>query len=105
MHLQAPLLSFTPFTSFLLPGLILLLFVGGSSLAAFVQLLSKQASASRFAKIAAVILMGWIIGELLLVRAFSWLQVVCIITGVMIFMLAGFLKSGYESNYLQRKNL
>lgn len=105
LRAQTDILFFTPFSSFLLPGLILLMFVGGSSLAAFIQLRNNNLFAKRYAFAAGAVLLGWMTGELLLVRTFSWLQPIYFICGVVILILAGRLKRSYESNYLQHQKV
>src|SRR5215471_627160 len=57
----------TPFHSYFFPGLILCLIVGGSQLAAAFVLLWHSALAKTASQLAGLILVGWMIGELLLI--------------------------------------
>jgi hypothetical protein len=62
-------LAHTPFDSWLLPGLALLLVIGGSQLAAAATLLARRPYAREVSIVAGQILVGWIIMQL------AWLQV------------------------------
>lgn len=57
----------TPFHSYFLPGLILLVAVGGSHLAAAFAVLSRSARARAAAVFAGLVLTGWMIGEIKLI--------------------------------------
>jgi hypothetical protein len=57
----------TPFHSYLLPGLILLVAVGGSHLAAAFAVLSRGAKAKTASVFAGLVLIGWMIGEIKLI--------------------------------------
>ncbi len=74
--LRAPLaaLRYSPFSTFLVPGLVLLLVVGmGNAIAAW--RVARDTEAGReSAFVAGVILLGWIVGEMLLLRTLNWLQ-------------------------------
>jgi len=62
----------TPFTDYTVPGLILGLVVGGSAaLAAWATLRSPTAGSATSA-FAGLVMIGWIIGEYLLVPAIRW---------------------------------
>ncbi len=57
----------TPFHTYFFPGLILCLIVGGSQLAAAFILLWRSSLAKMASLLAALILIGWMIGELALI--------------------------------------
>jgi hypothetical protein len=59
----------TPFDSWFLPGLALLLVIGGSQLAAAATLLARRPYAREASIVAGQVLIGWIIVQL------AWLQV------------------------------
>lgn len=81
------LLKYTPFNSFLIPGLILGLIVGGSNLVSFI-LYSIRNKYRYVAELATgVLLSGWIICEYLLIREFSFLQVIYLSIGGMLILL------------------
>lgn len=84
-------LAGTPFGSYLLPGLILATAVGGSAAVAAVATLRRPAIGALPSLVAGVILMGWIAGEVLLVRASaarSWVEVAYFATGLLMAVLA-----------------
>ena len=75
-------LANTIFTSYFIPGLLLLVIVGGSALAAFVYGLEGRSKYSdALALLSGVILIGWIIDEMALLGQFSWLQLLYLTTG------------------------
>ena len=63
-------------SSYFVPGLILGLVVGGSSLAAFLATLVNRSAGAGFAFAAGLVNMGWIAGEILITGEFAWLQAV-----------------------------
>jgi hypothetical protein len=85
-------LAGTPFGSYVMPGAILALIVGGSALAATVLMLQKNPFAVPVALLAGAIQVGWIIGELLLVGTrgdvMAWLQAIYFVAGLIVAVLA-----------------
>ena len=81
-------LRFTPFASYLLPGLILTVVVGGSALAAAILLVMHHAWGNIVALGAGAIMTGWIIAEVFLIRQVAWLQLVYFIVGLAMMELA-----------------
>lgn len=79
------LLEHTPFKSFLVPGLLLLLVIGLGSLAA-AALEARRIEKSEVAvSVAGAGLMVWIITQLALIRTVSWLQLLYFIVGAATF--------------------
>lgn len=79
----------TPFNSYLLPGLVLLFIVGGSALYGLLHgLITHSGSDDIRAFLSGIILLGWIIGEIAILRQFSWLQIVYLLTGGVVAVLA-----------------
>jgi hypothetical protein len=74
MGMPLALLEHSPFSNFLIPGLVLLLVVGGGHLAAGVVARRRSAGAALFSFGAGGALVGWIVGQVAFLRAFSWLQ-------------------------------
>ncbi|MCE9575528.1 MAG: hypothetical protein K8W52_20415 [Deltaproteobacteria bacterium] len=74
MQMPLSVLAHAPFASFLVPGLLLLLVVGGGNLVAgaLVARRSPRATAAAFEGGAA--LFGWIVTEMVMLRATHWLQ-------------------------------
>jgi len=70
------LLKTSPFDNFFIPGLILALVIGGSQLIALLAGLSNLTSAGRRTLIAGILLMGWIIVQVIMIRGVSWLHLV-----------------------------
>jgi hypothetical protein len=68
------LLRHTPFDSFVVPGIFLAAVIGGSATIAATALLAHWRRALVTSAAAGAIMVGWILGETLLVEGFSWLQ-------------------------------
>jgi len=86
--LPAFLLWHTPFTSFIIPGLILGIVVGGSSLFAIFAVLVRTKLSLQISAGAGFIMIGWIIVETILIQGFSWLQGLYLLTGLAVSLLA-----------------
>lgn len=67
-------LAKTPFASFVVPGLILGIVVGGSQLTAAIALLTRRASALLWGAVAGFGMMIWIFVEIAIIESYSWLQ-------------------------------
>jgi hypothetical protein len=82
----------TPFSTYIGPGIILGVAVGGSALAAAVLVLRGHPSALPAAFVAGAIQAGWIVGEVLLVGTYGavmlWLQVIYGVAGALLAALA-----------------
>ncbi len=64
----------TPFASYLVPSLILLLFVGGSQAAACLSIATRAPRSRSFSLFAGAVLLGWIGTQVALIGYVSWLQ-------------------------------
>jgi hypothetical protein len=62
-------LAGTPFADYVAPGLILAAVVGGSAAAASIATVRRSPIGTRLSLVAGVLLLGWIAGEVVLVRA------------------------------------
>jgi hypothetical protein len=71
-----------PFTSFLWPGLILLIVVGGTQGLAAGLLLRHRESALLWSAVAGFAMIIWIFVETVMIGGFSWLQALYFITGM-----------------------
>jgi hypothetical protein len=86
----------TPFADYTVPGLILGLVVGGSALVAMVATIKSASVGAIASMIAGVIMMGWIVGEYMLIpeiRFFSnlatnWQQGLYFLVGLVMVVLA-----------------
>jgi len=79
----------TPFNSYVLPGLLLALIVGGSALMAAAAELARKSAAHLLSLSAGIIMCIWIICEMFLIRQFSWLQILYLLLGGSVIGLAG----------------
>ena len=103
--LQMPikLLEYTPFTTFLIPGLILLIFNGLLSLLAAWVSIWKIKKYPSFIVMQGVIMLGWIVVEMLMLRVFyAPLHLPYLFTGTGLVVLGYVLLQKFEHNL--RKN-
>lgn len=75
------LLRHTPFDTFVVPGIFLATVIGGSATIGATALLAHWQRALVTSAAAGAIMVGWILGETLLVEGFSWLQGLSLLTG------------------------
>ncbi len=69
-------LAGSPFSSYVVPGLILGLVVGGTQLAAAMALLARRRAALMLSAVAGFGMLIWIFAELSIILQYSWLQAV-----------------------------
>lgn len=81
------LLQNTPFTSFLLPGLILLFVVGGTHVLAIITLLRNSLYAHEFSVTAGFGLLIWTFVEIYMIPRPHWLQALMFAIGVTVISL------------------
>jgi hypothetical protein len=91
------LLESTPFSSYMMPGLILMVVVGGSASIAMAALLRGLDRGAPASIVAGAMLMGWITGETLLLHQPSWFEAFYFALGVTMAAL------GLAGNWTQRK--
>lgn len=84
LGLSTSLLARTPFDDFFIPGLLLALIVGGSSLVSLFLVMNQSTSAYRIAMASGVILVIWVLGEFILVPYYHWLQGLYLAAGILI---------------------
>lgn len=80
------LLAGTPFGSYVVPGLILAGTVGSSSAIATAAMLRRPGAGARASVLAGAVLMGWIVGEVLVLRApaaRSWVEALYFAVGLL----------------------
>jgi hypothetical protein len=75
-------LADTPFTTYLIPGAILAVVVGGTQVLASVFLIARRASALLWSAVAGFGLLIWLLVEIGIIHAFSWLQLVYAVAGL-----------------------
>ena len=76
----------TPFDSYVVPSLILLIAIGGGMGTAAATLLARRRRAAEFSIAAGLILIGWITVQLLMIApgGVSWLQPTMLATGLLV---------------------
>jgi hypothetical protein len=84
-------LAGSPFTSYFVPSLILLLVVGGAFLAAAIAVFLRTRCARRAAIAAGTIVLGWIAVQVSIIGYVSWMQPTTTIAGVLVLVLAALL--------------
>lgn len=77
----------TDFPSNYFPGVILMAIVGGSSLIAAVALMKRATGRQMAGIVAGVIMVFWIVGQVVSIREFHFLQVVYLATGALVVFL------------------
>jgi hypothetical protein len=82
----------SPFTSYFVPSLILLVVVGGSFLIAAVAVFSDRPSAGRTALGSGVIVLVWVAAQVAIIGFVSWLQPATAAAGLLIVFLAWLLR-------------
>ena len=81
LGMPASVLAGGPFRSFVWPGLILLIMIGGTQTLAAVLLFGRRPSALLWSAVAGLGMMIWIFVETGIIRGLSWLQGLYFITG------------------------
>lgn len=85
-------LSGTPFSNFIIPGLILLFVVGVCNLIATFTLMHRHKKAFSFSMAAGIIIIGLIIIQMILTGLIFWLQFVFLIAGIIVLLISLHLK-------------
>jgi hypothetical protein len=88
-HTSTVILKSTPFSSFLIPGLILCILVGGSNLVALVFNLRSHPLRFNATIAGGIVLIGWTFVQMFLIGVSHWLQFVYLGIGLMILLLSG----------------
>jgi hypothetical protein len=77
----------TIFSNYALPGVILAVIVGGSALAALYGYAQKRPTAAAASLTSGFIMVGWILGEAVVLGHYSVLQLVYLVTGLTVIYL------------------
>jgi hypothetical protein len=86
------LLKGTPFNNFLVPGIVLCVIVGGTNLIAVILNMQTHPLRYNWSIAGAVVLIGWVVVQMLLIAVLHWLQFVYLGVGIMILLLSWQLK-------------
>ncbi|MCK7494082.1 MAG: hypothetical protein MZW92_24760 [Comamonadaceae bacterium] len=81
-------LAGSPFTSYLIPSVVLVVVVGGSHLMASVRVWQRHREARRLSQLAGMILIGWITAQLAIIGFVSWLQLAMLVAALLELALA-----------------
>ena len=81
LHVPLSLLEHSPFHSFLIPGIILLLANGMLSLVALYQLVRRRNGYGWWVVFQGCVVSGWIIVEIIMFRAVAWLHFLYLAVG------------------------
>lgn len=90
--MSTSLLKSTPFINFLVPGLILCFVVGGTNLMAVIRNMQTHPLRYNWSIAGAIILMGWVVVQMLLIENLHWLQFLYLGIGLMMLLLSWQLK-------------
>ena len=90
--MSTSLLEHTSFKDFSIPGFVLATVVGSTNLAAVVYYLQQRPERYNWAMLGGLTMGGWIIVQIILIREFSWFQVVYLAIALAIMLLAFHLK-------------
>ena len=91
-NMSTALLKGTPFSNYFAPGLILCIVVGGTNLVAVLLNMQTHPLRYNWAIAGAVMLIGWVIIQMLLIAVLHWLQFVYLGIGLMMILLSWQLK-------------
>ena len=93
LSMPKSLLADSPFSTYLLPGVILAVVVGGTQTLASVLLLRRAPSAFLWSAVAGFGMVIWIIAEIGFLHILSWSQMIYVVSGllqlVLVFSLLG----------------
>ena len=81
----------SPFNSYFVPSLILLVIVGGSFLAAAIAVFARLRFDRPLALATAAVVFGWIAVEVAIIGYVSWMQPATVAVGVLVLVLGWFL--------------
>lgn len=84
MGMSVAYLQYSPFTSYLIPGIVLCSCIGIFGIAVTVALWKKTPSAARIVIIHGILLIGWIVVQMMFVRDINPLHITMILFGTAI---------------------
>ncbi len=91
-NMSTGLLKGTPFSNFLVPGILLCVMVGGTNLVAVILNMQTHPLRYNWAIAGAVMLIGWVVIQMLLIAVLHWLQFAYLGIGIMMMLLSWQLK-------------
>ena len=84
LHVPLSLLQHSPFHSFLIPGIILLMANGVLSFVALYQLLRRRNGYGWWVAFQGCVISGWIVVEVIMFRAIAWLHFLYLAVGLLL---------------------
>jgi hypothetical protein len=87
LSMPRSLLADSPFSTYLVPGLILCVAVGGPQVLASALLIAKRESALLWSAVAGFGMLIWILIEIGVIHAFGWAQSIYVVAGLLQLML------------------
>ena len=104
MGMSVAYLKYSPFTNFLIPAIVLLIVNGVLNFIAAFWLLKNKPNASIFVIVQGVLLSGWIIIQIIMVRDIAALHVIMFLIGVLL-TLSGFILHNANSKNVVDENI
>ena len=92
LNLPLSLLEGTPFTDFLVPGILLTMTVGGVNLYAIFCQMQRHPNRYNWAMAGGIMITGWITAQILLIQTAHWLHFLDLGIGLLIILIAYQLK-------------
>lgn len=86
MHISVTALQHSPFTDFSIPGAVLFIAIGLLSILAAFAAIFKRRDYPRLIVFQGMLLLGWIVIQMLLLRDVSFLHVIFATTGIVLFV-------------------
>ena len=88
LSLPLSLLDGTPFKDYLIPGILLTSVVGVVNLFAVLHNLQRNRNRFNWAMAGGIMIIGWIIAQMTLIKAFHWLHIFYLVIGILIILIA-----------------
>jgi hypothetical protein len=92
LNLPIGLLEGTPFKDYLAPGILLTTIVGGVNLLAVLSNMQRHPNRYNWAITGGIVITGWIITQMILIRTLHWLHFIYLGIGFLIVLIAYQLK-------------
>ena len=92
LGLTPAMLDSTPFKDFLIPGILLVIFVGSINLIAIYTAFSQNTNMYNWAIAGGLVTAAWIIVQMILIQDLHWLQFVFLGVGLLVALIAYQLK-------------
>lgn len=86
LNTNITILKFSPFSNFLIPGIILFTVIGIFSLAAFLILIFRFERLYNFVMLQGAFISGWITLQIIFLRSFNFLHILFLAVGILLFV-------------------